>query len=361
MQTIQFIETARWIKEQFSPNCYRLLFEGEFFHIADTDSRGKMFKENILSITHEVVAVWPVLKSNALAVKVLQIFELDEALIDSMAVSMAKKAILLEDEASQKDIYLWVNKIFKKWDVLYGCLDPLEKLTTPVAVSEEKDFDEILTIELRLNEEINPPLKVILEILKITNGIYDDVCKLMCVKEREDLTAVYTTSGSSYRFDFTGSGEPIEQLKKLIVTLWNKFRYSEADRLRKNLTTAAEGLKLMQEIKDKRDKNVINDEDADKLTGKIMVGISNLFRSGATIREIYPVVMVSNQKLLEDLSATKLLPEATTPKEIKKDVKKKGEQTNKRERKKKDVKKKVEEEKKDEEENPPTTNNGLRG
>lgn len=105
----------------------------------------------------------------------------------------------------------------------------------------------------------------------------------------------------------------------------------------------AEGLKLLQDIKEKRDKTIINDEDATKLTGKIIGGICKLFRNGATIREINSVVTVSNQNLLEHFSERKLLPKPKPKPEVaeKKAAKKKA--TRKKTAKRKAAKKEKEE------------------
>ena len=302
MQTIQFIKTVRWIKDQFSEECHSLLFRGDLRGVPKEDSSVLPY---YLRVTHELAAVWPVIESSALAIEILDVFDFGELLSNSTALDMAGK---LFSKDGRSEINNWVGEIMTKWKILYGCLEPLERLTTPLAISEEVDYDEILTIELRLKADIDPPVKVISETLVVANGVYDDVCKLMCIDDKKTLKALYGISGSSFRFDLTGSGEPIKQLKKLIVELWDKCRHSEAEKLRKNITAAAEGLKLMQDIKEKRDKTIINDEDATKLTGKIIGGICKLFQNGATIREIDSVVTVSNQNLLEHFSERKLLP-----------------------------------------------------
>lgn len=322
MQTIQFIQTARWIKEQFSQECYSLLFEAVVFSHREREANNTL--EGLLKITHELTAVWPVLVSNALAVEILHEFDLYDRLSASTAITTAISVISSTPDNARKDPEQWVYGIRNTWNILCSCLDPLEKLTTPVAVSKEEAFDEIFTVELRVKKDVDPPVKVISEVLTSANGIYDDMCKLMCIKDKKELTALYGTSGSSFRFDFTGCGEVIKELKKLIVELWDKCRYSDADKLRSNFKVTAEGLKLLEDIKDKRNKNAINNETANKLAGKITLGICKLFQNGATIREIDSVVTVSNQNLLEHLSEKKLLPKPATPEVAKKKAAKKA-------------------------------------
>ena len=113
-----------------------------------------------------------------------------------------------------------------------------------------------------------------------------------------------------------------------IIEGWRAIRYRNAGDLRSNNKAALSSLKVLADIADKRDKKAITDEDAAKLSQKIVNAMLDLYEKGGLIREIPVVEEVSNQKLIEALQPKCLpapepngLPEAKTPKKRVKKVK----------------------------------------
>ncbi len=325
MQTIQFIQTVKWIKSQFGEVLIKTLLEREFLYDLRRIPEEGIPEEvggHVLEASHNLAMVQPKLLSHPWAGSILKAFGLSQLLDTAFPVTLARTIIRRkEGHHGIGEVYEILNGVSRPWRILWGSIDPIEAITTPKEVIEEKDFDDFLTVELRCATNINPTIETVGDILKSVNALYTNIAKLQGAKDAENLTAIYAASGSSFRFDFKGLGEPIKQIKHLLIEGWQAIRHRCAGDLRSNNKATLSGLKVLADIKEKRDKNVIKDEDADKLSQKIVNSMLDLYEKGGLIREIPVVEEVSNQRLIEELQPKRLpaptpkaLPEGEAPK-----------------------------------------------
>lgn len=327
MQTIQFIQTVKWIKSQFRKETCGVFLDGDFFgelqRFSHKEGLPPDIVELILMASHDLAMVQPKLVSHLWAGSILNAFGMSELLDSAFPVKLAKGALGREESGG---LFEMVQNSVKSWRVLWGSIGPIEKITTPKEIVEEKDFDDILTIELRRESNANPTIETLGQVLKDLNALYTNIAQLQGAKDAENLIAIYAASGSSFRFDFKGLGEPIKQIKQLLIEGWQAIRHRNAGDLRSNNKAALLSLKVLDDIASKRDKRAITDEDAAKLCQKIVNATLNLYENGGLIREIPVVEEVPNQKLIEALQpkrlpapATKELPEGeATKKKVKK-------------------------------------------
>lgn len=219
MQTIQFLKTAEWIKAQFSEKTINLIFEGGLFtfNIPRDEDEKERDRKSILSIiiecSHEIAVVQPRLVTHPFASTILKEFGLDDLLEEGFSVHLALLIVREEKEVKEKLHHLIMN-IVSSWKIFNNCIGPVGRITTPAVIAEQKDFDEVLTIELRYGADANPTIKVMCDTLKHIQNLYNDVCHLVDKKDVEPLVSIYAASGSSFRFDFSGSGEIIREIKK---------------------------------------------------------------------------------------------------------------------------------------------------
>ena len=319
MQTIQFIETVQWITSQFSPETNSFL-SGELIRLRPKGLVSMDIREIaeasppevMLNISHELARKQPLLETHPFATTVLQEFDLGLLLEGSFPVKLASFILGRgEKESSKSDIDYY--GLVSHWSTMIRCVKPIQNITTPAEILEEQDFDDILTVEVRPPSGTNPTVNTIAAILKLSNDIYSDVAKLMGAKDAGNLFGVYASSGSDFRFDFKGLGEPIKEIKNLLVELWQRIRHRESEDLVAKNMAIISSLKTLENLKQKRDKKVISDEDADKLAHKIFDASLKLFKKGGSIREIQLEEVVSNRKLIEAIQIKQLPPAAIVP------------------------------------------------
>lgn len=222
-------------------------------------------------------------------------------------------SVLHRDEKPADKLESQYRSLVSGWSTMTRCVTPIQKITTPSEILQEQDFDDILTVELRPPSDTNPTVNTIAAILKLANEIYSDVAKLMGDKDAGNLVGLYASSGSDFRFDFKGLGGPIKEIKNLLVELWQRIRHRKSEDLVAKNMAIISSLETLEELKRKRDKKVIPDEDADKLAHKIFDASLKLFKKGGLIREIQPEELVSNRKLIETIQIKQLPPGAIAP------------------------------------------------
>ena len=122
---------------------------------------------------------------------------------------------------------------------------------------------------------------------------------------------LYANSGSSFRFDLTGLGDPIKQLKQVFVDAWRLIRHRRADDFQSNGKAIVDGLNILERIESGRRKHALTAEEANRLKLQINRAMLSLLEGGAMPREIPEVEPVQNRELMQTIQQ-KLLPAAST-------------------------------------------------
>jgi hypothetical protein len=248
------------------------------------------------------------IEKNKAAVEILKAFSLDKLL--DVSTSQGIATLLLAAGADPSKAIEQILPLSSNWETLKDCLPNLENLLLPSEVAKEEDFDEILTIELRFDTEINPKAETIAEVLFNANKLYEAFARIQGEKEYQALTVAYADSGSAVRFDFRGLGSIIKEVKHFLVDLWRALRHRNIEDVQRKTEVLMSGVEAVSKIEEKRKKGLLSEEDAARAKHQIMEAGLGLFEASALPREIPRIEQVSNQQLLHDVSR-KLLPPAS--------------------------------------------------
>ena len=306
MQTLTFIQTGKWIVSQYSPETREVFFEpGTGLHHPDPDMR-RRFLPQILRASAEFAVIAERLKEHPHATTVLEAFGLQMLLDRAFAIGIAERvgAAVPERGSDLDDI---LRPAWRAWRTLESCLDPIAKLTVPDAVAAETDFDEVLTLELRYEGDRHPKVETVAEVLTNAHRLYGAVARAFDQPNYPALTVIYADSGSSLRFDLRGLGEPIREIKNLLVELWNRYRHRRVDDYRASAEAFLSGLKVVHALESLQAKGAITPEDVARYKLDVLDGGIRLFELGTLPREVPRREVVSNQQLLEEVQR-KLLP-----------------------------------------------------
>lgn len=317
MQTINLFETIKWIDSLYSKTVKEFLLENaliwDYLH-------GTVIKKDnpfhvIFEVTHELAVVRERLLSNPVAVQILKSFNLDLLIDSSFPIVLAEAtAIQIEREKNppRMDITNDISNLIRNWRTLVGCQKPLEGLLIPAKVRKEEDFDEILTIEVRYSEDINPQAKKIAELLSNAAKLYEAVCIASGYEDYPPLSVTYVGSGSSVRFDLSGLGSPIKQIKLFFVDFWNLVRHRKTEDFHHKGKAIVEGLDILERIDKSHRKAAISTEEANRLRLQINRAMLGIFEVGALTREVPDFEIVPNRDLMQGIQQ-KLLPPASSP------------------------------------------------
>lgn len=257
MQTIEFLETAKWIVSQFTSKTRSIIFSGNALVYLNHNASDKDVRSALLNASHEIAVVRIRLENHPHAPEVLRAFKLEKLLDASLPLFIADKAVgMSEQQSAETNEYMM--PIISGWNLLEDCIEPLEQITIPSEISKEQDFDEVLTIELRYERKIHLQARILSEILTNVTKLYESVAEASGKKEFDPLLVIYADSGSSFRFDFKGLGEPIKQIKSIFVDAWNNVRHRKADDFHHNGKAIIEGLDILKKIQSHRQQNILN-------------------------------------------------------------------------------------------------------
>lgn len=328
MQTIELIETVKWLDGTIPVSMKKLILEQSGWRNSIRGDKSDDPSE-ALKATHDLAAVIFKVAAHPFAPKVLQEFELSDLLSDELPIQIARTfATGRVPEMMTPDTEQKLYHLGRQWRLMTGMIGPVEKLTIPSAVSKEQDFDDILTLEIRTESDKKPPLSRIEDLLSAATKLYVAIAAATTKGDVSPLQVVYLTSGSGFRFDLKGLGEPMKRLKELLVEAWEKIRHRKSDDFHHNVKAVVKGLDVLAKVGAHKH---LEPETRARLTHDITESMFELFEAGALPREIKTVEVVSNAVLIDDFQK-RLLP-APPAKEAGASVTKKGQAPSKNRKK----------------------------
>lgn len=303
MQTIQFLQTANWIIKLISEETRINIFEGGIFHERATrrdESRVDGVGE-ILNSIHELSRLQPEIERYPFALQVLMAFQLENILRPDWLVYLTRLYMSTESE-SMADLHRWLSPTMDKWKIFTSCIGPCEKLTIPVGIMDEKDFDDILTLEIRSEGEALASVENVMALLESAHELYTQIARAHGTKEPIPLTLAYASTGSSLRIDLKGLGAPIKEVKKALIETWTLIRHRKAASLQANSRAALDGLAVIQSLNVQVERGSLSPEEANLVRERVLKSIHGIFDAGALPREIRSAEIVPNQVLIEAMN-----------------------------------------------------------
>lgn len=318
MLVTDFLNTVKWLESAFSRETKQVLFEHFLSNMMTRDQRDSLRGGSVgvvMKATTDLAVARTRIVSHKFAPEVLEAFGLDALLREDFPSEVGEQILGLvsgdhlveraQERGSEVDQTL--SLLSRRWNLLIGIYGPLQNLLVPKEIVEEEPFDEILTLELRYEKGVAPRASVISEMLSNIEQLYEAVAKSKGKQDHTPLSLIYVASGSFVRFDLTGLGEPIKEIKHLLVEAWTKIRYRKVDDLHNNNKALLGSLEVLRQIEADANENILDHEDALRLREQVLKNTLALFEAGVLPREIPDEELISNQKLLHNIQV-KLLP-----------------------------------------------------
>lgn len=306
MQTIDFVNTAKWLVALYENETKGLIFKGRY-RVADPDEKRQMSPQIVRAITDLAVGAQRI-AAHPHAVEVLKAFGLEPIASRDYAIKVGEVLLGATERDSRGTLDDILRPLWSNWWILEECVEPLERLLIPSLVATQTDFDEVLTLELRYDaHDVAPKAETVADVLRAADSLYATVARSTGTDNFPPLAVIYADSGSSVRFDLRGLGEPIKQLKLFVVELWNRFRHRRADDYRSSADAFLAGLEVIGSLEALHSKGALAAEDVARYKHTLLELGIKLFESGALPREVPRIEPVLNQQILSEFQR-KLLP-----------------------------------------------------
>ncbi|HKQ39423.1 MAG TPA: hypothetical protein VJ063_15205 [Verrucomicrobiae bacterium] len=229
-------------------------------------------------------------------------------------------AIIGEQQAALRDVIrgtLYATQFLPRFvellepDYLRGILEKKSDLPTVLA---DKTALTVLAIEDK--RQFSPPRRII-EIIDSISLMYDAVAMLNG-ESSDDLILLTCDSGSDKSFDFLGAAKLVEQVKELILSLWDKVVFFREKQAAERIELVAKSLPIIEKIEAMR--QALGPEKAEIIKRKVVDGAEKFLNNGATIPEIMNVssfnsraLLAPTRKLLMESAPLKVEPAVPNP------------------------------------------------
>ncbi len=120
------------------------------------------------------------------------------------------------------------------------------------------------------------------------------------------LMVKYLDSGSDFKFGVEGLKEPIDAIRDLIHSVWDRIKYRDQDTFERNMQAITAGLDLLEKTKQAVESKAVTQEEADILKELVLREANDLIGLGVSPPLKGPAADEERKRLISKRS-TKLL------------------------------------------------------
>ena len=146
------------------------------------------------------------------------------------------------------------------------------------------------------NNQFSSPIRLTKALESISN-LYS-VCAKLENENENDLIVLACDSGSDKSFDFLGLAKVTEQVKDIIVTIWDKRVFHRQKHVSESLSLITESLPILEKISNMQENNSLSPEEAELLKRQVIKGSTQFIEAGITIPELNEVSEHNPKQLL---------------------------------------------------------------
>ena len=162
---------------------------------------------------------------------------------------------------------------------------------------EELKGKELLSlIIVEESGQFSSPLRLTKALAAISD-LYSAIATIENEAE-SDLIVLACDSGSDKSFDFLGLAKVMEQVKEIIIAIWDRRVFHRQRHMSESLTLISESLPILEKINDLKTGGTIGPEQAEILKRKIITGTTQFIEAGAVIAELESVSTHSPRQLM---------------------------------------------------------------
>jgi len=125
------------------------------------------------------------------------------------------------------------------------------------------------------------------------------VCATLENENDSDLTVLACDSGSDKSFDFLGLAKLMEQVKEILIAIWDRRVFHRQRQMSECLSLIAESLPIIERIEQLKSSGAIAPEQAEIMKRKTIDGATKFMQAGATIPELETESNYSPRQLMK--------------------------------------------------------------
>lgn len=202
------------------------------------------------------------------------------------------------------------NKDF--WHLYYGALTThrlaasTRSLLVEPALSEVPEGHDTVEIEIMDFGQGPIPTKRLIAALSSLEALYSAVSEALGGEPAEARVA-FVDSGTNITVGLEGVGDAIRAVRELFSEAWNAIRFSDHQKLERDWETTAKGIEVLRVIRKGMDDEVLDENDAQRLSHVIRKQLEALVGDGVMLRDVSHSATTDKIKALEAVREGRLL------------------------------------------------------
>ncbi len=159
-----------------------------------------------------------------------------------------------------------------------------DELVFTDASGAEHDMRRLRLLVAERGRSLTLP-SLITAVIKAMDDLYEGLAMLRG-ENKVGLAIGAMDSGSSKSFDFFGASGIMEEIRSLLLNVWDRIKYSTEENFRYQIEVAIMATGFISRIKDAQIAGLITEEQGQRITRAVAKSIETLFRSGAYTDEM---------------------------------------------------------------------------
>lgn len=165
-------------------------------------------------------------------------------------------------------------------------------------IPEQLKGKSLLTVTVvEENNTFSSPIRLS-NALESINNLYA-VCATLENENENDLIVLACDSGSDKSFDFLGITKLTEQVKEIILSIWDRIVFHKYNSAGQNLELIAKSLPIIENIEELKKNNTLEPEQAELLKRQVINGATQFIKAGITIPELNEASIHNPRQLLK--------------------------------------------------------------
>ncbi len=152
------------------------------------------------------------------------------------------------------------------------------------ATGNEREMKRVRLLVAEKERSLSSP-SLITNILRAMDDLYENLASLYG-ETGVTLAIGSIDSGSAKSFDFFGASAIMNEIRTLLINVWDRIKYSTEDNFRYQIEVAIMASGFIARVKESQMANLVNEEQGQRITRAVAKSIEMLFRCGAYTEEM---------------------------------------------------------------------------
>jgi hypothetical protein len=274
-------------------------------------------QEKLPSLLLRIKATLTLLNEDPENHAIINAFKLPEIFADRAIAEMiaAVRHNTTSNGISSNDLVRRVFSLFhSRLQRLQEFLEAFNKLVIQPREHVADDTEELLSFDLPDYNDDGLDIERLRDVLELIQRLHDNIARATETESR--VTIAYLDSGSNSLITVKAKIRVIDELRQLIIDVWDRIRFGKAEAYTRKLEAATAGVRFVEFIDQQQKAGKIDPAAASQFKHVAISDAVSLFEKGASVTEVQRDTVINNRELLRAAVVVKELEDGPAPRAL---------------------------------------------